>query len=76
METLALLFMGFGVYGLISAIKDIVEIISLIVTNKRIGKALDSIDEKYSQQLENIRKEYDKKEPALYMNDIKAKLTQ
>lgn len=76
MKTLALLFMGFGVYGLISAIKDIIEIISLIVTNKRIGKALDSIDEKYSQQLENIRKEYDKKEPTSHMNDIKAKLTQ
>jgi hypothetical protein len=76
METLALVFMGFGVYGLISAIKDIIEIISLIVTNKRIGKALDSIDEKYSQQLENIRKEHDKKEPTSYVDDIEAKLTQ
>lgn len=76
METLALVFMGFGVYGLISAIKDIIEIISLIVTNKRIGKALDSIDEKYNQQLEKIRNEYSKKEHVLDMADIEAKLTQ
>lgn len=76
METLALVFMGFGVYGLISAIKDIIEIISLIVTNKRIGNVLDSLDEKYTQQLENIRNEYSKKEHVLDMADIEAKLTQ